>query len=49
VDRLNAVDRDLRPRLIEHNAAVKTAALAALSVEDGERAPVDGPGAAGAL
>ena len=35
VDRLNAVDRELRPRLIEHNAAIKTAALAALA-NDGE-------------
>ena len=30
VERLNAVDRELRPRLIEHNAAVKAAALTAL-------------------
>jgi hypothetical protein len=30
VDRLNLTDRELRPRLIEHNAAVKAAALAAL-------------------
>jgi hypothetical protein len=30
VERLNLTDRELRPRLIEHNAAVKAAALAAL-------------------
>ena len=33
VDRLNAVDRELRPRLIEHNAAVKSAALTALRTD----------------
>lgn len=33
IDRLNAVDRELRPRLIEHNAAVKMAALAALAAD----------------
>lgn len=31
IDRLNDTDRELRPLLIEHNAAVKTAALAALA------------------
>jgi hypothetical protein len=31
IDRLNLTDRELRPLLIEHNAAVKTAALAALA------------------
>lgn len=30
VERLNLTDRELRPRLIEHNAAVKAAALAVL-------------------
>ncbi len=35
VDRLNLTDRELRPRLIEHNAAVKSAALAALAAERG--------------
>lgn len=31
VDQLNQVDRELRPRLIEHNAVVKAAAMAALA------------------
>lgn len=31
VERLNLTDRELRPRLIEHNAAVKAAALAVLT------------------
>lgn len=31
VDQLNQVDRELRPRLVEHNAAVKAAAMAALA------------------
>ena len=31
VERLNLTDRELRPRLIEHNAAVKAAALAVLA------------------
>jgi len=44
VDRLNAVDRELRPRLIEHNAAVKTAALAALANEGASGADRPGPG-----
>jgi hypothetical protein len=30
IERLNATDRALRPRLVEHNAAVKAAALAAI-------------------
>lgn len=33
IERLNVIDRELRPRLIEHNASVKAAAIDALIVE----------------
>ena len=36
VDRLNQVDRELRPRLVEHNAVVKAAAMAALVARGGD-------------
>ena len=35
IERLNLTDRELRPRLIEHNAAIKAAALASLAAARG--------------